>query len=223
MRITRRVPFSACRRAFVLTLILLTASSACSNHTTQQTWVKTKFAECKTITNVSDITLDHVRPDGQWSATTQSRSDFAKIETCMNDDAVSASLYRRQAESGNAVAMANLGRLYEEGRGGLAKSDADAVLWYRRGAAAGNGQAMASLGLMYERGRGGLTKDADEALQWYRKGADTGDRFAMYCMGRAHEMGLGGSSDRAEAMQWYRKAAASGFPPAAERLRTLQE
>jgi TPR repeat protein len=66
-------------------------------------------------------------------------------------------------------------------------------------------------------------KDPDEAVQWYRKGADTGDRFAMYCMGRAHEMGLGGSSDRNEAMQWYRKAAASGFPPAVERLRTLQE
>jgi hypothetical protein len=25
--------------------------------------------ECKTITNVSDVKLDHVRPDGQWTAT----------------------------------------------------------------------------------------------------------------------------------------------------------
>jgi TPR repeat protein len=222
MRITRRVPFSARRRASALALISLTVSSGCAG-TAQQQWVKAKFAECKITTGVDDVTLDRVQPNGHWAATTQSRSDFAKIESCMQDDEVSARLYRRQAESGDAAAMANLGRMYEEGRGGLAKSDVDAVLWYRRGAEAGNGQAMASLGLMYERGRGGLMKDLDEALRWYRKGADTGDRFAMYCMGRAHEMGLGGSSDRHEAMEWYRKAAASGFPPAAERLRTLQE
>jgi TPR repeat protein len=222
MRITGRTPFSACLRASALALILLTVTGACAS-TAQQRWVRTKFSECKTLTNVSDIKLDHVRPDGQWSATVQSRSDFAKIETCMQDEAVSASLYRRQVELGDTAAMANLGRMYEEGRGGLPKSDKDAVLWYRRGAQAGNGQAMASLGLMYELGRGGLMKDPDAAVQWYRKGADTGDRFAMYYMGRAHEMGLGGSSDRNEAIQWYRKAAASGFPPAVERLRTLQE
>lgn len=222
MRITGRAPFSPCRRAFALALALSPVLASCAG-TTQQQWVKAKFAECKSIANVSNVTLDQVRPDGHWSATAQSRDDFAKIEVCMGDDAVSASLYRRQAEQGDATAMANLGRMYEEGRGGLPKSDVDAVLWYRRGAEAGNGQAMASLGLMYERGRGGLIKDVDEALAWYRKGAKTGDRYAMFCLGRAHEMGLGGSSDKAEAIVWYRKAAASGFPPAAERLRNLEE
>jgi hypothetical protein len=68
MRITGRAPFSACLRASALALILLTATGACAS-TAQQRWVKTKFSACKTITNVSDVTLDHVRPDGQWSAT----------------------------------------------------------------------------------------------------------------------------------------------------------
>jgi len=42
------------------------------------------------------------------------------------DETVSASLYRRQADGGNAAAMANLGNMYEEGRGGLTKNDAEA-------------------------------------------------------------------------------------------------
>jgi len=141
----------------------------------------------------------------------------------MRDESVTASLYRRQAESGNAAAMADLGAWYEQGRGGLRRSDADALQWYRRGAEAGNGQAMASLGTMYERGRGGLTKDVDEAVQWYQKGVGTGDRFALYCLGHAHEFGLGVKRDRAEAVQLYRKSAAQGFAPAADRLKTLGE
>ena len=58
--------------------------------------------------------------------------------------------------------------------------------------------------------------------KWYKKGASTGDRFAMYFMGRAHEFGLGVPKDRAEAIQWYQKSAASGFTPAAERLKKLE-
>ena len=183
-----------------------------------------KFAECKTRTNAINVTLEQVYPDGRWTATVmQTQSDFNRLEACMQDEAVTASLYRRQADGGDGASMASLGRMYEDGRGGLAKDDAEAVRWYRRGAEAGNGQAMASLGYMYERGLGGLSKDVSEAGRWYRKGGATGDRFAMYFLGRAHEFGLGVTRDRAEAVQWYRKAANAGFTPAAERLKTLGE
>jgi uncharacterized protein len=74
----------------------------------------------------------------------------------MRDESVSATLYRRQADTGNAAAMAHLGRMYEDGRGGLTRDDAEAIQWYRRGAEAGNGHAMA------------------EAVQWYRKAAESG-------------------------------------------------
>ena len=104
----------------------------------------------------------------------QTQSEYNHLVACMRDESVSATLYRRQADTGNAAAMAHLGRMYEDGRGGLTRDDAEAIQWYRRGAEAGNGQAMASLGYMYERGRGGLTKDVVEAGQWYRKGAARG-------------------------------------------------
>jgi len=127
--------------------------------TPQQEWVMALFAECKTRTNAINVKLEQVYPDGRFTASSmQTQSDYNHVVECMQDETVTASLYRRPAESGNAAAMANLGRMYEEGRGGLTKSDdAEAVQWYRRGAEAGNGQAMASLGYMYERGGGAPT------------------------------------------------------------------
>lgn len=213
-------------RTLVLVLSVSLVSVACSTTqlTPQQEWVMALFAECKTRTNAINVKLEQVYPDGRWTASSmQTQSDYNRVVECMRDESVTASLYRRQAESGNAAAMADLGAWYEQGRGGLTKSDADALQWYRRAAEAGNGQAMASLGTMYERGRGGLTKDVDEAVQWYQKGVGTGDRFALYCLGHAHEFGLGVKRDRAEAVQLYRKSAAQGFAPAADRLKTLGE
>ena len=124
----------------------------------------TKFAECKTRTNAINVKLQQVWPDGRWSTSVvQTQSDYNHLVACMHDEAVSVSLYRRQADNGNAAAMAYLGRMYEDGRGGLAQDDAEAVLWYRRGAEAGSGPAMASLAYMYGRGRGGLAKDKPAA------------------------------------------------------------
>lgn len=205
-------------------LLILAGACSATKLTPQQQWTMDKFAECKTITNAINVKLEQVWPDGRWSATvSQTQSEYNHLVACMADEAVSASLYRRHAEGGDATAMASLGRMYENGRGGLAKDDVQAVQWYRRGAEAGNAQAMGRLGLMYERGRGGLAKDIDEAAGWYRKGADAGDQFAMYSMGRVYEVGLGVTKDRAEAVQWYRKAAALGFTPAADRLKRLGE
>jgi TPR repeat protein len=211
---TRRVP-----RFLTLTPLIFACACATTQLTPQQEWVIAKFAECKTRTNAINVVLQQVYPDGRWTATaTDSQSEYNHLAECMQDDAVSVSLYRRQADGGNGAAMADLGRMYEDGRGGLTKDDVEAAQWYRRGAEAGNGQAMASLGLMYERGRGGLVRDVDEAAHWYRKGAGTGDRFAMYFMGRAYEFGVGVTKDHAEAMRWYRKSAAAGFIPASDRL-----
>jgi TPR repeat protein len=216
---TMRIP-----RSIAFAPLVLACACARTQPTPQQEWVMAKFAECKSRTNAINVMLQQVYPDGRWTASAiETQSDYNHLVECMQDDAVSASLYRRQADRGDGTAMADLGRMYEDGLGGLTKDDAEAVQWYRRGAEAGSGQAMASLGYMYERGRGGLAKDLDEAAQWYRKAAGTGNPFAAYFMGRALEFGLGVKRDRAEAVQWYRKSAAAGFSPAADRLNTLGE
>jgi hypothetical protein len=80
--------------------------------------------------------------------------------------------------------MANLGVMYENGRGGLPKDDAKAVSWYRKAVDAGDGRGMANLGGMYEDGRGGLPKDDAQAVSWYRKAALLGDDYAQAALKR---------------------------------------
>ena len=65
--------------------------------------------------------------------------------------------------------MYHVGVLYESGRGGLPKDEAQAVSWYRKAAEAGEVRGMYSLGVMYENGGGGMSQDVPEAVIWYRK------------------------------------------------------
>jgi hypothetical protein len=100
--------------------------SACGCGTTrltpQQEWVMTKFAECKTLTNAINVRLDQVYLDGRWTATVmQTQSEFNRLEACMQDGTVTASL----------------GYMFERGRGGLSKDVAEAGEWYRKGATTG--------------------------------------------------------------------------------------
>jgi len=54
---------------------------------------------------------------------------------------VSASLGYEAADAGDTLGMNNLGWMYENGRGGVPKDDAQAVSWYRKSADAGNTRA----------------------------------------------------------------------------------
>ena len=40
--------------------------------------------------------------------------------------------------------------MYQNGQGGLAKDDTQAVIWYRKAAEAGNATGMSNLGFMYQ-------------------------------------------------------------------------
>jgi len=87
-------------------------------------------------------------------------------------------LFREAADAGDATGMSYMGMMYENGRGGVPKDDAQALDWYRKAAHAGNSSGMYGLGLMYEDGRGGLPKDDAQALDWYRKAAEKGVQMA---------------------------------------------
>lgn len=81
------------------------------------------------------------------------------------------------AEQGDAQAQANLGQMYETGRG-VTKDDKEAVKWYRLAAEQRHVDGQSRLGAMYENGRG-VAKDYDEALRWYRLSADQGNATAQ--------------------------------------------
>jgi TPR repeat protein len=60
------------------------------------------------------------------------------------DNAQAMIWYRKAADAGVALAMNNLGFMYQNGRG-VAKDDAQAVIWYRKAAEMGNEIAKGNL------------------------------------------------------------------------------
>ena len=74
---------------------------------------------------------------------------------------------------GSGRAMAQLGRMYLDGRGGLAKNPEDAVRLFQAGARLLDAMAMFELGRTYEIGTAGAN-DRREAVRWYRDAASFG-------------------------------------------------
>ena len=111
------------------------------------------------------------------------------------------------AEQGDARAQKELGARYEDGRGGLAQNDAEAVRWLRPAAQQGDPDAQHRLGLMYADGRG-LVQDEAEAVWWFRQAADQGDADAQHGRGLVYAEGRGVQQDDGDAIEWFRLAAA---------------
>jgi TPR repeat protein len=128
------------------------------------------------------------------------------------------------ARQGHALAQNNLGFMYEKGRGGLEKSDAEAVRYYKLAADQGYALAQNNLGVMYEKGRGGLEKSDAEAVRYYKLAADQANTLAQCNLGRMYENGRGGlEKSDAEAVQYYRLAADQGHASAQYNLGRMYE
>jgi TPR repeat protein len=123
-------------------------------------------------------------------------------------DAEAVALYRKAADAGDAVGMADLGLMYENGTG-VSKDAAEAARWYRKAVDAGDARGMTYLGLLYENGTG-VSKDAAEAARWFRKAVDAGNASGMTYLGLMYANGVGVTKDAAEAVPWFRKAADAG-------------
>jgi hypothetical protein len=100
--------------------------------------------------------------------------EYARVLEADKDQIAAAKFYAGSARLGYAAAQYALGVFYNEGYGGLAKSDRDAATWFVRGAQHGNAIAQLWLGEFYEYGRGGLARDLKEATRWYERAAAQG-------------------------------------------------
>jgi TPR repeat protein len=128
---------------------------------------------------------------------------------------------RKAADRGSVLAQANLGIMYEQGRG-VPKDDAQAVAWYRKAVEQGFAFGQAHLGIMYEQGRG-VPKDDAQAVAWYRKAAEQGNALGQVRLGIMYEQGHGAPKDDAQAVAWYRKAAEQGNALGQVRLGIMYE
>lgn len=107
---------------------------------------------------------------------------------------------RKAAASGNGVAMALIGAMYEAGDG-VAKDDAASARWLLASANAGDRVVMFQLAVMYERGDG-LPKDEVLARHWALEGARRGNVPAMSLLSLMYRRGIGGPIDLADADRW---------------------
>lgn len=73
---------------------------------------------------------------------------------------------KERAARGDSEAQFNLGKMYEAGRGGLAKDYAEAARWYLKSAEQDDPYAQASLGIFYLHGKG-VTKDLVQSYMWF--------------------------------------------------------
>ncbi|MCB1488204.1 MAG: SEL1-like repeat protein [Bauldia sp.] len=127
--------------------------------------------------------------------------------------------YRAAADAGSAIAMNNIGLLYDTGAG-VPVDYAAAADWYRKGAEAGNVTAMGNLAGLYYDGDG-VARDFVVAQDWYAKAADGGNVLAMNALAIMYQDGAGGPQDIDAARALFEKAADKGFASAINNLARL--
>ena len=127
-----------------------------------------------------------------------------------------ASWYQRAADAGYPASQVNLGNLYRDGRGGLAKPQA-AVDLYHAAVAQGYAVAYVALGEMLL-GNRGVTADYPQALLLLQQGVEQGVVTGHYSLGLAYEYGWGVSKDSKRAAKEYETAANAGHAAAQSAL-----
>ena len=141
------------------------------------------------------------------------------------DLAAALDLLTGEADAGNALAMADLGRMYMDGLGREPDPEL-AQEWYAKALDAFR-EAERSvpdrgtqyrIGKLYAAGLG-TEQDYEEAARWLEKSADAGYKYAQYTLAGLYRDGKGVEQDYAAARELYAKAVT--FPYAAFELGRL--
>jgi hypothetical protein len=134
--------------------------------------------------------------------------EAGRVAHARKDYAEARKLFEKAAAAGYAMAMNNLGGLYEGGDG-VPINYAEAVRWYSKAAAAGEPIAMVDLGWQYETGHG-VSKDYGEAVRLYETAAKAGVPAGMNNLGLLYMSGKGVARDYEQARRLFEQGAALG-------------
>ena len=148
---------------------------------------------------------------------------IVELQNQMNDSTKKQvfAVFQTGADRGDAISMANLGKLYQYGQG-VAQDYGKAREWYEKAAANGYANAMSNLGGLYQYGQG-VAQDYAKARELYEKAAAKGDANAMFSLGGLYESGAGVAQDYAKAREWYEKGADEGEAEAMTNLGWLYQ
>jgi tetratricopeptide (TPR) repeat protein len=134
--------------------------------------------------------------------------EAGRVATARKDYAEARRLYEQAATAGYAMAMNNIGALYEGGNG-VPVNYVEAARWYGKAAAAGEPIAMVDLGWQYATGHG-VTRDYAHARQLYETAVQAGVPAAMNNLGLLYLYGQGVKRDYAQARRLFEQGVALG-------------
>jgi TPR repeat protein len=129
------------------------------------------------------------------------------------------SIFTNLANSGDAEAQYQLGRLYYAGSG-VPESLLRASALYEQACGGGVAGACTHLGMMYSRGRG-VAQDRGRAVNFYRQACDGGDEYGCNNAGILYRDGLGVSRNDSRAVSLFRRACERGLSHACGNLANM--
>jgi len=159
------------------------------------------------------------RSSGKDGAQHKAGADDVNAAFLRGDYQTAMKLSRAAADQGNAAAMGNIGRLYENGQG-VTQDYMEAAKWLRKAAERGVASAQNDLGFLYDNGQG-VSVDHAEAFAWYSKAAEQGYGVAEGNLGVCYENGQGVPQDSVKAYMWLSLAAANDVEGAAKAAQNL--
>ena len=134
--------------------------------------------------------------------------EAGRAATARKDYPAARRLYEQAASAGYAMAMNNIGGIYEGGEGELT-NHVEAARWYQKAVVAGEPVAMVNLGWFYEQGQG-VKKDYAVARRLYETALKAGVTAAMNNLGLMYLKGEGVPRDYSEAQRLFEQGAALG-------------
>lgn len=99
-----------------------------------------------------------------------------------------ATALKKEAQTGNALAMYYLSKLYDEGKG-VAKDQGEALYWLKKAAEADD-EYISKVADRYYNGIG-VAKNLTEAFHWWKKGAEAGNMDDIYNLAYSYYIGEG--------------------------------
>ncbi len=128
-------------------------------------------------------------------------------------------LFAAAAQTGDARAEFNLGRMFLRGEGGP-RDEGQALIWSEKAAEQGIPGAQYDTGRIYEQGLG-VKRDPERAAGWYEKAAARGFSSAQVSLADLYVAGRGVAFDANRAAELYGAAAEQGDADAQFKLATL--
>ncbi len=186
----------------------------------------------ESVNGLDDATTDaptsteEVSPHVKWTHSYRTARQFLYgTEDSPPDFAAAFDLLAEEADAGNALAMADLGKMYAEGLGRGPDPEL-AQEWYAKALATFLSAENAvpdrctqyRIGKLYAAGLG-AEQDYGEAARWLEKSANAGYKYAQYTLAGLYRDGKGVEQDYAAARELYGKAVT--FPYAAYELGKL--